>query len=589
MKKLKWTRKLVLWRQKGDNDYYLFVLSSVIVGLLTGLGAVVLKNSVNFVHEQILPLSNQSTGKWFYFVFPFVGFMLTYLYLKITKLEVKSGVPNLLFSISRNSGYLKPHNVFSSIVGSILTVGFGGSAGLEGPNISTGGGLASLVSRFFKLPYKRRMLLLGVASAGTISAIFKAPITGIIFALEVIMIDLTTLSVIPIVLASVTASLTSFWFTGNNFLYNLDFVPAFELSEVPIYILMGIITGFFGLFFSKIYNWFVRFFSKIKYLFVRFLIAGISVGILIFIFPAIFAEGYQALNTSLDSNYSYLLENDVFSEFNDNIPLIIILFLVIAVVKIVATSITIAAGGIGGFFTPILFVGANLGLFISHLFERLGFNVFHKSSTLVAMGGLIAAMFHAPLTSVFFVGELTGGYSLLVPLLITCSVSFIVIRIFQKNNFFSQQLAEQKILMTHHADQNILNMLRMKDLVECNFITIAPDKKLGDLVEVVKETRRDLFPVIDCENRFIGVISLNRIRKIMFKTELHDKISVSELMIFPDIYADIDEHLEDVAEKFEKSQRYNLLILDKSKYVGFISRSNFFAHYRKLLKEFSEE
>lgn len=587
MKKLHLLKKITKWRLKGNNNYYIFIFASIIVGVLTGLGAVVLKNIVHLIQNFLLPFGDKNNGISF-FIFPLAGLILTYIYIKISKLDIRAGVPNLLYSISGNSGYMKPHNLFSSIIGSVLTVGFGASGGLESPNMTTGGGLASSVSRILKLTYKQRMLLLGVASAGTISAIFKAPVTGIIFALEVIMIDLTSMTIIPIVLASITASLTSYLFLGSNFIYSLDVITIFKAKEIPYYILMGVLTGFFALFFTSLYKKLKSKFNKVKKSFVRFLTAGLIVGTFVFIFPATYAEGYTGLTAALEGDYSYLFNNFLLEPFNSNGKFIFLIFLLIAVVKAISTSVTVSAGGIGGFFTPILFVGVNLGLFMSHLFDKLGIHISHESSALVAMAGLISAMMHAPLSSVFFIGELTGGYSLMMPLLITSSIAYVTIRIFQKHNFFSEELAEKKILLTHHADQNILTILKLKDLVETNFVTVNSNSTLKDVVYAVKNGTRDLFPVVDEHNTFLGVISLNGIRKIMFKTELYDKTSVTELMIFPSVYVELNEHLSDVAEKFEKTRRYNLLVLDNGKYVGFLSRSNFFLHYRTLLAQFSD-
>lgn len=587
MKDYKILKKFSYWRQKGDNNYYVFVFASVLVGVFTGLGAVILKNSVHYMHQLLIPHRNNAVLG--FFIFPFSGLLLTYFYIKIFNLDIKPGIYNLLYATSKNQGFLKYHNIFSSIIGSVLTVGFGASGGLESPNMSTGGGIASLVSKLFKLPYRQRILLIGVATAGTISAIFKAPVTGIIFAIEVIMIDLTTLSIIPIVLASVSASLTSYLFLGSNFIYNLKIDTVFLMKEVPFYIILGIVTGFFALFFSFVYKKLKNLFNKIQKKLYRFLIAGLVVGSLVFLFPAIFAEGYTALNSAIDGNYHYLFQNSLFEKYCDNLNIIILFFLIIALAKAFATSVTVSAGGISGFFTPILFSGANIGLFMSHIFQINKIYISHETSALVAMAGLISAMMHAPLSSVFFISELTGEFSLLIPLLISSSTSYIVVKIFQKHNFLVAELAKRKILLTHNADRNILTLLNLEKLIEKNFITLTPDKNLGDLVEVVKVATRDLFPIIDNNNNFLGVISLNRIRKIMFKKELYHKISVAELMIFPTTFIEITEHLEAVAEKFEKTQRFNLLVLNNGKYVGFLSRSNFFSKYRQLLREFSAD
>ncbi len=589
MWRLKFIRWLARWRQRGSNNYYLLLIASLIVGVLTGLAAVILKNSVHFVHELIRNRAGADRHLWMYFFFPFLGMILTYLYLRITKLEIKPGVPNLLYAISKNNGYIKPHNLFSSIIGAILTVGFGAPTGLESPNISTGGAIGSEVSRIFKLPYRQRILLLGVASAGTIAAIFRAPMTGIAFALEVIMIDLTSLSVIPIVLAAISASLTSYLFWGTNHLYQLQVIPSFHIDQIPFYILMGLFTGLFALMFSESYVWIRRRYEKTRHKFGVVAITGVVIGLLVFSFPAMFAEGYLALNDAIRGNFEYLTKNDLFIDFKSSELLFLLGFLFIAIAKALATNLTVAVGGVGGFFTPILFAGANIGLFMSHLAKFFGFKIDHINSSLVAMAGLISGMLHAPLTAVFFIAELTGGFSLLVPLLIASSVAYIFIKIFQDKNFLAKDLAKKKILLTHHADHNVLTMLNISDLIETNFAVVRPDDTLGDLVEAVKNSQRDLFPVVDEENTFLGVVSLHRIRKIMFKPELYDKIKVSDLMIFPSVFADINEHLEDIAEKIQKTKVYNLVVLDKGKYMGFISRSNFFLRYRQLLREFSSD
>ncbi len=589
MRKISYIRWLAKWRQKGKNNYYILLVASIIVGFLTGIAAVILKNSVHFVHEIIRTDIGADRHVGLYFVFPLLGMILTYFYLRFAGLEIRPGIPNLLYSISKNNGYIKPHNTYSSILGAILTVGFGAPTGLESPNITTGGAIGSEVARFFKLPYRQRILLLGIASAGTISAIFRAPLTGIAFALEVIMVDLTSLSIIPIVLASITASLTSFLFWGNNHLYPLTTPISYELSQIPYYLFVGLFTGVFALFFSNSYKSIRRGLAKLPNMFVRMTFAGVLISLLVFSFPAMFGEGYLALNDAIRGDFEYLTKNDLFINFKADEFLFLTGFLMIATFKALATNLTVAAGGVGGFFTPILFAGANIGLFLSHLAAYLGYNINHQNSALVAMAGLIAGMLHAPLTAVFFIAELTGGFSLLVPLLITSAVSYIFIKFFQDQNFFAEDLAKKKILLTHHADHNILTILNIQDLIETNFATVHPDDTLGDLVEAVKNSVRDLFPVVDDEGNFLGVVSLHRIRKIMFKPELYDKIKVSDLMIFPSIFADIREHLEDIAEKIQNTRVYNLVVLDRGKYVGFISRSNFFLRYRELLREFSAD
>lgn len=586
---IKFLRKLTKWRIKANNNYYLFVVLSIVTGFLTGLAAVILKNGVHFFSKFLMNNTSFVSQNISLLILPIIGLILTNLFIRFSKLHVGSGIPKLLSSVTKNRGFLKPHNIFSSVLTSILTVGFGGSVGLESPTVATGGGIASSVSRAFKLTYRQRILLLGVASAGTIAAIFKAPVAGIIFALEVIMIDLTTMSVIPIVLASVTASLTSYMFLGANVLYPVHITSLFEIKDVPYYIILGVFTGFFALYFSNVYMKITKGFSKIKKNYMKILVGGVTLGVLIFIFPALYGEGYVSLNMALSGDFSFLYENIFLSSFEGKIWSLIILFIVLSSLKVVAAGVTVGAGGIGGVFAPALFVGANLGLFLSFLMSFIGMHIAPENSALVGMSALVAGLLHAPLTSVFFIGEITGGYQLLIPLLISSTISYIIVRIFHKNSIYTLELANENALLTHHTDRNILTILDMKKLIETNFITVGPEKKLGDLVDIVQIATRDLFPVIDCENNFLGVVSLNRIRKIMFRAKLYDKISVTELMIFPQTFVESDEHLLSVAEKFEKTQRYNLLVLDKGKYVGFLSRSHFFSQYRQLLRDFSAD
>ncbi len=585
-------KKFIHWRLKDQNNYYFLLLLSIITGFGSGLAAVVIKNAVHFIKEFVNKGVPAHLTNYLYFVYPVIGIALVVIFIKhILKQEVGDGIPKILYAISRNSAYIKAHNLYSSIVTSALTVGFGGSVGLEGPTVATGGAIGANIGKLFRLSYRQRILLLGAASAGAMSAIFKAPIAGVVFALEVIMIDLTTQSIIPILLASVSGSITSFMFLGTNFLYSFTLKDSFYLNQIPYYIFLGVITGFLAVYFTEVYSKIINFFEKIQNRYKRLLIGGLALGLLIFIFPALYGEGYETINSALHGDYSYLFNNSIFYGIQDNFLTITFLFLAMMMLKIVATSLTFGAGGIGGIFAPTLFTGANTGLFVAFLSNKLGYSISPSNSALVGMAGLIAGVLQAPLTGIFLIGEITGGYDLLFPLMIVATISFITVRMFEKNNIYTIQLAKRKELLTHHADKNTLHLLDIDKLLETNFIPIKYNQTLGELVKIIPESERNLFPVLDDNGVFLGIVSLQRIKTLIFKPQLYDKIKVKDLIYIPEYHITYGEDdAESIAEKLQKSANFNIVVLDKDKkYKGFVSRANFFSHYRKLLKTFSAD
>ncbi len=588
----KFWRKFLHWRLHQHNNYYLLLFLSIITGFGAGLAAVVIKNTVHFIKLFIDKGIPSHLTNYLNFIYPIIGIFLVVVFIKyILKQNIGDGIPKILYAISRNSGFIKAHNLFSSIVSSALTVGFGGSVGLEGPTVATGGAIGANIGKMFKLSYRQKILLLGAASAGAMSAIFKAPIAGVVFSLEVIMIDLTTQSIIPILLASVSGSLTSYLFLGTNVLYKFTLIDKFHLNQTPYFILLGIIAGFIAVYFTETYNKITNIFERMENPFKRLLIGGGLLGVLIVIFPALYGEGYETINSALRGDFSYLFNHSIFYSVSDNFLIISLMFMFMLLFKIVATSLTFGAGGIGGIFAPTLFTGANTGLFTAFISSKLGYQISFSNSALVGMAGLIAGVLQAPLTGIFLIGEITQGYGLLFPLMITATVSFIIVRIFEPNNIYSIQLAKRNELFTHNSDKNILSLLELDRLIEKNFKTVKPNWDLEQLLKVVSESERNLFPVVSDDGTFLGIVSMNRIRKIMFKPELYSKIHVKELMFSPDSF--IEYKKEDaavIAEKLQKSNNFNIVVLDNNKkYIGFISRANFFSHYRKLLREFAAD
>lgn len=584
--------KILHWRLDHHNSYYFLLLLSIITGFGSGLAAVIIKNSVHFIENFIKRDFSVNFPDYLYFIYPIIGITVVYIFVKsLIKEEIGEGIPKVLYSISKNSGFMKPHNLYSSIISSALTVGFGGSVGLEGPTVATGGAIGANVGKFFNLSYRQRIVLLGAASAGAMSAIFKAPLAGVVFALEVIMIDLTTFSIIPILLASVSGSFTSYLFLGNNLLYKFTLVDPFEMNQISYFIVLGIVSGLMAVYFTKVYLKIAKIFSKIKSQLKRLLIGAGLLGILIFIFPAFYGEGYETINSGLAGDFSYLFNNSLFYTKQDNILIILSLFLVMMLLKIVATSLTFGAGGIGGVFAPTLFTGVNTGLFLAVAANHLGMNVSLSNSALVGMAGLITGVLQAPLTGIFLIGEITGGYGLLFPLMITATVSFITVRIFTKNNIYTAALAKKKQLLTHHADKNTLHLLKLDSIIEKNFIPLKPNDTLRTIVEVIQKSSRNLFPVLKDDGTFVGIVGFSRVKNIMFKPKLYDKILAKELMFLPEFYIKYEEDTADtIAEKLQKSGIFNIVVIDRNKkYKGFISRANFFSKYRDLLKDFSAD
>lgn len=577
------------WRLRHLSDKNFMLILSIIVGLAVGLAAVIIKNCVHYIKIFADFIANTYTI-YLYILFPSIGIFATIIFVKfINRKKVEHGIPSVLYSISKNNGIIHRHNLFSSIITSALTVGFGGSVGLEGPTVATGAAIGSNIGRVLKLNYRQIILLLGCACAGAMAAIFKAPITAVVFALEVIMLDLTMASIVPLLLSSSTAALTSFFFMGQNVLYSVEKTDPLVLKHMPYFILLGIITGLISVYFTRTYKRITRSFEKIKRNYTKWIIGSITLGILILLLPSLYGEGYEVINKCLNADDSYLFNGSFYESISDNFTVIVFLFFGIILFKGIAASITFSSGGVGGIFAPTLFLGANTGLLFAKIANQIGINISQTNFALVGMAGMISGVIHAPLTSVFLIAEITNGYSLILPLMVTAAISYATIKLFEPNSVYTFQLAERGELMTHDKDKRVLMLMKIDKLIEKDFITIHPDNTLGDLVKVVARSKRNVFPVIDKENNMVGVLTLNDIRNIMFETEQYDTIYVRNIMYFPEHYVSYFNTIEEIAEIIESSGRYNVPVLKNGKYMGFLSRAKVFSSYRQLLKEFSED
>ena len=591
MKKASVLRRFLLWRIKHISQRNFIMIIAVIIGVLAGLGAVVIKNGVHFIKGLLTSNLVIDYQNYLFFFLPAIGILIAVLFIRfVVRQTVGHGIPSVLFAISRNHGMIKRHNIFSSVVTSVFTVGFGGSVGLEGPTVATGAAIGSNLGRLFRLNYKQITLMLGLASAAAMSAIFQSPIAAVVFAIEVIMIDLTMASLVPLLIASVTGVLTSYFFLGQAVMYPFEKDVPFILKDIPYFILLGLLAGLVSVYFTKMYILVERVFKKMKQWYVRWIVGATILGLLVFFFPSLYGEGYDAVNSCLKGDYGPLFNNSPFYDFRNEIIMVFVLFLLILFFKAIATSVTFGAGGIGGIFAPTLFMGAYTGLFFSTFLQYLGVSHLNSSNfALVGMGGLIAGVLHAPLTAVFLIAEITSGYHLFVPLMITATISYATIKFFVKNSVYTHQLARRGELITHHKDKAILSMMKVGKLIEKDFKTISPENTLGDLVKVIARSKRNIYPVIDEDETFCGIIVMDDVRNIMFKPELYETTRVKSLMFMPGTSVDPDESMEAVAKKFQETRNYNLPVIQDGKYLGFVSRANVFSEYRKLLRDFSDE
>ncbi|HBI81454.1 MAG TPA: chloride channel protein [Bacteroidales bacterium] len=579
----------LLFRRLGERRITLIL--SFMIGLLSGVAGVALKNTLHWVQNVIGGIVPMDTTNLLYFGLPAVGILLTLIFVRyLVKDDLSHGVTRVLYAISRQGSKIKSHNMFSSIVGSALTIGFGGSVGAEAPVVLTGAAIGSNVGNFFRMNYKIRTLLIGCGAAGAIASIFKAPIAGIVFTLEVLMLDLTTASIVPLLISAVTASSVSSFLMGRNVIFQYEVIHPFTLHNIPWFVLLGIFCGFVSLYFIRTIWSIEKRFKVTRSPYKKWILGTIVLGILIYIFPPLFGEGYDVLQALLDGRPEYIFHNSPLYEFQDNYWLLIgSLFLIIAL-KAVATATTNGAGGVGGIFAPALFIGGISGFLVAKLINQFNFiDVSESNFALVGMAGTMAGVMHAPFMAIFLIAEITGGYVLFVPLMITSTIAFLTIMYFEPHSIYTKWLASRGELITHHKDKAVLTLLNVNKVIENDFMTVEPTETLGSLVKKVSQSHRNIFPVITPDRKLVGVVSLDDIRPIMFDTSQYEAITVQEIMNLPPEIIGINEPMESVMNKFESSKAWNLPVVNGDEYVGFVSKSKIFSAYRNLLVEFSEE
>lgn len=583
--------KLVAWRIANISERNFLYILSLVVGLLSGLAAMILKNSIHFVAEKLTHWIEFDGFSYLYLVYPLIGIFLTVLFVKfIIKDDIGHGVSKILYSISRKSSRLKSHNTYSSMFASSLTIGFGGSVGAEAPIVLTGASIGSNLARLFKLRYKYVTLMVGCGAAGAIAGIFNAPMAGIVFTLEVLMLDLTMAYLIPLLLSAISATIISYFFMGEGVLIRFTQVSSFEISNIWFYILLGIFTGLLGYYFTRMSMYFEEKLSGIKNWIYRLFIGGIVLGLLVFLFPPLWGEGYSSIITIFNGQSPELFNNLFFPGLKDNPYFIIIVLGAILVFKVFAMAATTGSGGNGGIFAPTLFMGAIAGFFLVKLLNiSYDLGLPEGNFALAGMAGMMAAVMHAPLTGIFLTAELTGGYGMFIPLLITSTVAYVTIMRFEPHSVYTKRLAKRGELITHHKDKAILRSMELKQLIENDFEMLTPDATLKNLVEAISKSQRNLFPVVDKDGILKGMVKLSDVKDLIFEADLYEKVFVKDLMYMPESFISPADTMEVVAEKFETSGRYNLAVIHEGKYLGFISRAVVFSKYRKTLQYFSND
>lgn len=579
------------WRVRNISHRNFVLILSLAVGLISGLAAVLLKNAVHYTHYFLTRGFDAEDGNLLYLAYPLIGMGLTVLFVKyIIKDNISHGISRILYSISKNNSHIKTHNNYSSFIASTLTVGFGGSVGLEAPVVLTGASIGSNLARVFRMDYRTITLMIGCGAAGAIAGIFKAPIAALIFALEVLMLDLTMASLIPLLIAAVTGASISAFLMGSSVLFTFHVNSPFILNNIPFYIILGIVTGLVSLYVTRANMFIENKFNKIQNTTTKLIIGGITLSTLIFLLPPLYGEGYDVLSDILNGKGNDIVNNSFFYSFKDHHWLFIGFLILVLFLKVVAMAFTTSGGGVGGVFAPSLFMGGVAGFLTSRFINYFGYyKIPEENFALAGMAGVMAAVMHAPLTAIFLIAEITGGYELIIPLIITATISYLTINLYEPHSIYTKRLAARGELITHHKDKAVLSRLSIKGLIENNFLPIGPDDTLGDLVKVIARSPRNVFPVVDKDNMFLGVVFINDIRNIMFNHELYEKTFVRNLMYMPEPVVNLNESMEDVARKFSECSHYNLPVLENGKYAGFVSRANVFSAYRSLVKELSQE
>ncbi len=570
----------------------LVLVLSLFVGVSCGLAAALLKSAVEFIHHSLTSWFDGEAYNFLYIVYPGIGMLLSLLFVKyVVKDNIGHGVTKVLLAVSKNESKIRPHNMWTSVAASSVTIGFGGSVGAEAPIVYTGAAIGSNVARYMGLSYKNMTILLGCGAAGAVSGIFKAPLAGVLFTLEILLFNISMTSILPLLLSTISATVVSYILLGDTLPFECTLSP-FTMHNIPFYVLLGLFCSGCSVYFTRMTLWLEDKIKSVERPFVRWAMSALCLGLLIFLFPPLYGEGYEHLHELLNGGMINLEGQTVLSFFMRTPWSIPIFFMMILLLKVFSMSFTNAGGGVGGTFGPTLFIGAIAGFVVSRTINLVGGGpvVPEQNFVLVGMAGLMAGVMQAPMTAIFLIAEISGGYQLLIPLILTATVSYGVTRTMEPYSIYTKRIAKKGELLTHDSDQAVLTLLKTDELVESDFSTVRIDASLGELVEVVAASRRNIFPVVDSKNHFQGFVSLEDIRRDMFKKDTYDTLHVYNFMKSAPAYVYVNEKMDSVMRKFEKTGAWNLPVVDSDRtYIGFVSKSKIFSAYRDQLKQVSHD
>ena len=573
----------------------LVLLLSLVVGILCGLAAVLLKLSIERIHSALTSWFGEGDGyNFLYLIYPGIGMLISLLFVKyIVRDNIGHGVTKVLLAVSKNESKIRPHNMWTSLVASSVTIGFGGSVGAEAPIVYTGAAIGSNLGRYMGLSYKNITILLGCGAAGAVAGIFKAPLAGVLFTLEILLFNISMSSILPLLISTVSATVVSYIFLGSEAVFASELVP-FSMQNIPFYIVLGLFCAACSVYFTRCTLWLEDRIKSVKSPYLRWGVSAAGLGLLIFLFPPLYGEGYGTVNEMLACNSINYDGQTILAPILKIAWAVPIFFLIVLILKVFSMSFTNAGGGVGGTFGPTLFIGALAGFVVARTLNLIlggsSLSVPEQNFVLVGMAGLMAGVMQAPMTAIFLIAEISGGYELFIPLIITATIAFGVTRIFESYSIYTKRIAKRGELLTHDSDQAVLTLLKVNDLIETDFNPVRIDDTFGKLLDTVSGSRRNIFPVVDKAGKFQGYVLLDDIRPDMFKTELYATQHVFNYMKSAPAYVYRDEKMDSVMAKFEKTGAWNLpVVTEERKYVGFVSKSKIFSAYRTQLKEVSHE
>ena len=568
------------------------MILALVVGIACGLAAVTLKLAIEFIHHGLTSWFDGEVYNFLYLIYPGIGMLIAMLFVKfIVNDNIGHGVTKVLVAVSKNESKIKPHNMWSSMIASSVTIGFGGSVGAEAPIVYTGAAIGSNVARYMGLSYKNMTILLGCGAAGAVAGIFKAPLAGVLFTLEILLFNISMSSILPLLLSTISATVISYVFLGDKPPFECTITP-FAMNNIPFYLILGLFCAMCSVYFTRMTLWLEDKIKSIKRPIMRWAISASCLGLLIFLFPPLFGEGYGYLHELLNGGTIDLEGQTVLAFFLRRAWLVPLFFLMVLLLKVFSMSFTNAGGGVGGTFGPTLFIGAIAGFVVSRTINLIAVPGFvpEQNFVLVGMAGLMAGVMQAPMTAIFLIADMTGGYDLLIPLIITSTISYAVTRAIEPYSIYTKRIAKKGELLTHDSDKAVLTLLKTSELIESDFMTIRIDATLRDLVDKVAQSKRNIFPVVDSRNHFQGYVSLEDIRRDMFKYEKYDSLHVYNFMKSAPAYVYVDEKMDSVMRKFEQTEAWNLPVVDHDRtYVGFVSKSKIFSAYREQLKQVSHD